>query len=46
MSATLRVILFVLAVVTAWWILSKIRRLKVKMEDAISGFLWQWFYVC
>ena len=35
MSATLRVILFVLAVVTAWWILSKIRRLKVKMEDAI-----------
>ena len=35
MSTTLRVILFVLAVVTAWWILSKIRRLKVKMEDAI-----------
>ena len=35
MSAILRVILFVLAVVTAWWILSKIRRLKVKMEDAI-----------
>ena len=35
MSTILRVILFVLAVVTAWWILSKIRRLKVKMEDAI-----------
>lgn len=35
MTITLRIILFVLAVVTAWWILSKIRRLKVKMEDAI-----------
>ena len=35
MTITLRIILFVLAVVTAWWTLSKIRRLKVKMEDAI-----------
>ena len=40
MTITLRIIWFVLAVVTAWWILSKIRRLKVKMEDAI---FWMFF---
>lgn len=35
MSATLRVLLLVMAIVTAVWILHKIRRMKVKMEDAI-----------
>lgn len=35
MSDTLRVLLLVAAVVTAVWILYKIRKLKVKMEDAI-----------
>lgn len=35
MSDTLRVLLLVAAVVTAAWILYKIRKLKVKMEDAI-----------
>lgn len=35
MSDTLRMILLFAAVLTALWILSKIRKLKVKMEDAI-----------
>lgn len=35
MSDTLRMILLFAAVLTAFWILSKIRKLKVKMEDAI-----------
>ena len=35
MSQTLRILLLVAAVATAFWILFKIRRLKVKMEDAI-----------
>lgn len=35
MSDTLRVILLFAALVTAGWILYKIRKLKVKMEDAI-----------
>ena len=35
MSQTLRVLLLVAAVFTAFWILWKIRRMKVKMEDAI-----------
>ncbi len=35
MSDTLRMILFVGAVLTAYWILMRIRKLKVKMEDAI-----------
>lgn len=35
MSDTLRVLLLVAAVMTAVWILYKIRKLKVKMEDAI-----------
>lgn len=35
MSQTLRVFLLVAAVFTAFWILRKIRRMKVKMEDAI-----------
>lgn len=35
MSGTLRIILLIVAVITAVWILSRIRRLKVKMEDAI-----------
>ena len=35
MSGTLRALLLVAAVVTAAWILYKIRKLKVKMEDAI-----------
>lgn len=35
MSFTLRILLLVLSFVSALWILSKIRRLKVKMEDAI-----------
>lgn len=35
MSATLRVILLVAAVAFVVWILHKIRKLKVKMEDAI-----------
>lgn len=35
MSMTLRVLLLVAALYTAGWILYKIRKLKVKMEDAI-----------
>ena len=35
MSGTLRILLLVAAVITAVWILRKIRKLKVKMEDAI-----------
>lgn len=35
MSDTLRILLLVAAVMTAVWILYKIRKLKVKMEDAI-----------
>lgn len=35
MSNTLRVLLLLAALVTAAWILYKIRKLKVKMEDAI-----------
>lgn len=35
MSITLRVMLLVAALFTAGWILYKIRKLKVKMEDAI-----------
>lgn len=35
MSITLRILLLVAAFATAGWILYKIRRLKVKMEDAI-----------
>ena len=35
MSSTMRVLLLVAAVVTAFWILHKIRKLKVKMDDAI-----------
>ncbi|MCI6239118.1 MAG: DUF2304 domain-containing protein [Lachnospiraceae bacterium] len=39
MSAELRVILLMAAIFSAWWILLKIRKCKVKMEDAI-------FWVC
>ena len=39
MSVALRVILLIAAVISAWWILLKIRKCKVKMEDAI-------FWVC
>ncbi|HIR76892.1 MAG TPA: DUF2304 domain-containing protein [Candidatus Choladousia intestinipullorum] len=35
MSDTLRILMLIVAVVTAVWILYKIRKLKVKMEDAI-----------
>ena len=35
MSFTLRILLLVLSFVSALWILWKIRKLKVKMEDAI-----------
>ena len=35
MSDTLRYILLAAAIITAIWILRKIRRLKVKLEDAI-----------
>lgn len=35
MSRTLRVLLLVVAIITVFWILMKIRKLKVKMEDAI-----------
>lgn len=35
MSSILRVLLLVSAVLTAFWILNRIRRMKVKMEDAI-----------
>lgn len=35
MSVTLRILLLVAALFTAGWILYKIRKLKVKMEDAI-----------
>lgn len=39
MAVGLRILLLVAAIVTACWILLKIRKLKVKMEDAI-------FWVC
>lgn len=35
MSTTMRILLLIAALLTAGWILYKIRRLKVKMEDAI-----------
>lgn len=35
MSTTLRVLLLIAAFATAVWILNRIRKLKVKMEDAI-----------
>lgn len=35
MSDTLRLLLFVAAIVTGGWILHKIRKLQVKMQDAI-----------
>ena len=35
MSGTLRLLLLFAALLTASWILYKIRKLKVKMEDAI-----------
>lgn len=35
MSLTLRVLLLFAAVLTAYWILHKIHKMKVKMEDAI-----------
>lgn len=35
MSDTLRLLLFVAAIVTGGWILYKIRKLQVKMQDAI-----------
>ena len=35
MSGSLRIILLVAAVLTAYWILMRIRKMKVKMEDAI-----------
>ena len=35
MSDTLRVLLFLAAIVTGGWILHKIRKLQVKMQDAI-----------
>lgn len=35
MSITLRILLLIGAICTAGWILRKIRKLKVKMEDAI-----------
>ena len=36
MSNTLRYLLLAAAIITAIWILRKIRKLKVKMEDAIK----------
>lgn len=39
MSGVLRIMLLIAAVFSAWWILLKIRKCKVKMEDAI-------FWVC
>lgn len=42
MSLTLRILLLILSFISAIWILSKIRRLKVKMEDAI---FWIFFAV-
>ncbi len=35
MSVTLRTVLFVAAIITAMWILKRIRKSKVKLEDAI-----------
>ena len=35
MSVSLRILLIVAAVITVIWILKKIRKSKVKMEDAI-----------
>ena len=35
MSTTLRILLLIVAVLTTFWILNRIRRMKVKMEDAI-----------
>lgn len=39
MSITLRIMLLVMSVLTAFWILGKIRRCRVKQEDAV-------FWVC
>ena len=38
MSDTLKGLLIIASVLTVGWILRKIRKNKVKMEDAISGF--------
>lgn len=35
MTLSLRILLIIASLVTMWWILHKIRKLKVKMEDAI-----------
>lgn len=35
MSTTLRILLLIVALMTTFWILNRIRRMKVKMEDAI-----------
>ena len=35
MTGNLRILLLIAAIVTAFWIMHKIRKLKVKMEDAI-----------
>ena len=35
MSLSLRILLIIASFATMWWILHKIRKLKVKMEDAI-----------
>ena len=42
MSTTLRILLLIAASLTAVWILTKIRRLQVKMEDAI---FWVFFAI-
>lgn len=47
MSDTLKGLLIIASVLTVGWILRKIRKNKVKMEDAIFGFFSAWpFYFC
>lgn len=37
MTVTLRIFLIIASLLTVIWILRKIRKMKVKMEDAIFG---------
>ena len=46
MSDTLKGLLIIASVLTVGWILRKIRKNKVKMEDAIFWIFLQPFYFC
>ena len=46
MSGTLRIFLIIASLVTVAWILRKIRKLKVKMEDAIFWLIFSGILYC